>query len=695
MKIIKFIQAHIHFLILLFWFLAVLFVNIHVNLFKYKGFDFGKFDLGNMTQMVWNTLHGRILYLTDYFGSNVPRWSMSHVDPILLLFVPIFAIYQHPLTLVYSQVLLVLSACFIIYKLGILEIKSKTASLFIALSYLLYPSIGYLTAQTGFHGVTAVIPFFLGAFYVFEKMYLENSFTRKNLTIFWVLLILTMSGKEQLPLYVFLFAVFIFIFRRTRETLRLAVTMATVSAVWFILAFFVIIPATAHYRIESYQRFAKTLDLQETTTRDVENDNYFLSRYESFGDSYVNVFFGIISNPDKAIRVFFGGDKVENFTRTFEPVLYLPFAYPQLLMLSLPDFMINYLTTAGGIGTAETENHRISMIIPVLFISIVYAIAFLGRLFGRKSAKAVKTLHVVISVCLFAMSARTTFSYNNPVYLWLNQSLSKRFSMIPVFAKFDPETAKVQDLQVGTVHRIGNLDNKDIECANRVIEMIPDDASVSGPDYLGAHLSLRETYAIFPALYLEADYVVVDVFSRKIFTILNIDTDAVKEVVERILRSEDYELLTGCGNLFVFKNVGPHQKDSRLPLQERFEYAEKFRYEIFNSLFVVDFTIPQEVVRGVSSKATIVYRRSENVDINGYILYMTYLNTETGELYQAANLPSFSILEPANWDTGTYYVENIEIAMPKYMDAGNYRVFVGMSNKIRTRNLYLGDVLVK
>ena len=92
------------FVILSFFVMLFFLVNVRMNLFSYNNFDMGKFDLGNMAQMLWNTMHGRFMYLTDYFGTNLPRWSMSHVDPILLLFLPIFALFQHPLTLVFSQV---------------------------------------------------------------------------------------------------------------------------------------------------------------------------------------------------------------------------------------------------------------------------------------------------------------------------------------------------------------------------------------------------------------------------------------------------------------------------------------------------------------------------------------------------------------------------------------------------------------
>ena len=80
----KFLKENIPFAFLLLFCVGLLAVTIKMNVFRFNNFDFGKFDLGNMTQMVWNTQHGRFMYLTDYFGTNLPRWAMSHVDPILV-----------------------------------------------------------------------------------------------------------------------------------------------------------------------------------------------------------------------------------------------------------------------------------------------------------------------------------------------------------------------------------------------------------------------------------------------------------------------------------------------------------------------------------------------------------------------------------------------------------------------------------
>lgn len=707
------------FIIALFLFSAGVFaITVRMNIFRYNNFDFGKFDLGNMTQMVWYTLHGKPLYLTDYFGTNLPRWAMSHVDPILLVFVPIFALIQHPLTLVFSQIILVMSGAFLIYKLAELKLESKIAALFLGLAYLFYPAIGFLNAWTGFHGVTAVIPFFIGAFYVYELMHSENKFTTKREVVFWLLLILTMMGKEQLPLYVFLYGVFIALFRFQKtpkfqnksfwefikslaiyKNVQIGVTMMVVGLLWFYIAFFVIIPAYADYRVEGYQKFAETIELNTEVATDVANPNYFLSRYAEFGDTYTEVIIGMITQPGELVKVVFGGDKSENLTQTLAPVAYAPFLAPQVFVIAFPDFLINYATTAGGIGTSEIINHRISMIIPVLFISTIFSILFVSGwvtwLFQKNpKLKSIPRSYIAIllSAIILGTNIHTSFSYGNPVYLWLTQAIQKRLT---VFAKEDTEVGLKQDIEVGERFRLSPLDNKDRECALKVVEFIPDDAVVTGPDYLGAHLSMRETYAIFPALYNEAEYVIVDVFSQKILRILDLDVSMVRDVVADVIKDPNYELQLGCGNMFVFKNVGPHGKPQLLPLQERFVFEEKTDLEIFQSLTVVDYSFPEKISRGEHFEAEFVYVKREEERLDAYILFVSFINDKTGEVYQVANLPSFSLNQLGNWREDRYYLENMDMVLPEFLEPGNYRIFTGINNNIRTRSIYLGDIVVE
>jgi len=701
----KYVKENFFFLLLILISLMVLAVNIRINVFKYNNFDYGKFDLGNMTQMVWNVAHGNGLWLTDYFGTNLPRWAMSHVDPILFLFVPIFVIFPSPLTLVISQLILVVFSSLLVFKIAQLHLKNDLAAFLMGFAFLFNPSIGYLTATSGFHGVTAAIPFFLGAFYIFDRMYYNDEFSKKNLVLFWILSIITMAGKEQIPLYTFLYGLFIIFLRNTgverfkdffkTKSGKIGLALSTVSLVWFIAAFFIIIPLNAHHRVAGYEKFAEIIELNDSTARDVALPNYFLNRYEEFGKSYSEILLNMVINPQKSVRVFFGGDKVLNFRRTFEPYAFLPFAYPAVLIMAVPDLVINFMTTAGGIGTAEITNHRVSMIIPVLAIATILAIKYLSKFL--KDEKNRKTLSIFFSGVVVLFTLYTANYYNNPVYLWMRDATKKKI-ISKVFAKYDKNLTK-RDLEVGDVVKLSELEYKDIDCAHQIVNIIPDGASVSGPDSLGAHLSMRETYAIFPALYNEADYVIVDVFARKIFTILDVETSIITDIVENLIKTPNYKMELGCGNFFVFKNVGSHKKEELLPIQERFDYPERLSYEFFQGVDIVDYEIPEQFERGQDSSIKMVYYREgsgskKDTDLQDYLLFTSFVNKKTGEIYQLANLPSFALRETGGWVDGRYYIEQIEIVMPKFVEAGEYYVFVGMGNSIRTRSILLSTVQV-
>src|SRR3989304_3845774 len=205
MVINDFIKKNKYLLVLAFLSFVFAFVNIRMNVFSYNNFDFGKFDLGNMSQMLWNTLHGKFMYLTDYFGTNLPRWAMSHVDPIILLFLPIFYFFPHPLTLVFSQVILLSLASLVVYKIARLELQSDFLAFSVGVAYLAYPALGFVTAKTTFHGVSVAVFFFFVTFYLFEKIYQSNSTKKVDWVLAWIFLIITMAGKEQIALYLFFF----------------------------------------------------------------------------------------------------------------------------------------------------------------------------------------------------------------------------------------------------------------------------------------------------------------------------------------------------------------------------------------------------------------------------------------------------------------------------------------------------------
>ncbi len=688
-------RARLYLPILIVFNLLVFALCVKINVFRFNNFDFGKFDLGNMSQMVWYTLNGKLMYLTDYFGTNLPRWAMSHVDPILLIFIPVFIFFPHSLTLVFGQVILVLSSSIIIYKLGDLILKSSFAGLLLGVAFLFYPAVGFLLAWTGYHGVTAVIPFFLLAFYIFEKMHLSQNFSLRNRLVFWVMIIATLAGKEQLSLYILVYGVFIAL---ARKNLKYGLTLITLGAVWFVVTFVVIIPHFAPYRVDGFKQFSEEIQIDSTLGQDVGKDNYFLSRYSEFGDTYLEITLGILFNPSKSVEIFFGGDKLENFNMTMAPLLYVPLLAPLHLAIAGPDFLINYLTTSSGIGTAEVYNHRVSMIIPLLFIACIYFIAFFAKYLER-FFKVTKIYTVTICAALLLISTvYHSKKYENPVFLWLFQAVQKRISYVvpDVYAQNEDKWLGLyKQAVVGEQIRVPHMDTKDRSCASKIVKTIPDGSSVSGPDYLGAHLALRETYALFPALYTKADVVIADIFSQKVFGILGINRDILNDLVGNLIKHPDYELASACGNLFVFNKVGPHNKTDKLPIQEYFRYEEKFNYPVSLSLYVVDYDFPTTLEVGKTKPARFVFIKRDDDSLTDYFSFISLVNVKDNSLYQVANISSFGLKTLGDWEEGMYYEEKLDLAVPKFVEPGLYRAFVGITNQSKTRSLYLGEVVIK
>lgn len=697
-KMKHFISINIFNLIIIFFMILIFSSMVKINLFRYDNFDMGKFDLGNMTQMAWYSLRGKFMYLTDYFGSNVPRWSMSHVDPILVLFLPFFALIPHPLTLVFAQNVLVIMGAFILYKLTILKTQNKFLGLFLSLSYLSYPALGFLLAWTGYHGVTPAIFFFLLFFYIYEKF---NTISKSDFNLYQSLVLLIiagvcMSGKEQIPLY-FVMASFYIFFTSIHK--KFATILFSVSLVWFVLCFFVIIPYFAQDRINSFENFVEELQLDTSEVPNIYSSNYFLSRYSEFGNSYSEILTNMILNPIKTASIFTSGDKLDNLHLTFGPVGYLSFLHPLVISIAFPDLLINYSTTQGGIGTSEIYNHRISMIIPVVFLAILYGISFFQKFFSLILVKEVykKFLSLSISVLgLLIFLNNIYFSMyvgeKNPIFSWIVEAVNKR-----VFAK-TTELDKIKNLEVGKVYRISPLENNDRECVSKIIEKIPPLVSVSGPDFMGAHLSQRETYAIFPANLNHSDYLIVDVFSKKLLRILELDYSLNKDFLSTVLNNPNYDINMVCANFLVFKRNSEKLDVSDrnlLPIQKLLNVKEDFSYEIFNGLYLVKSDFPKNLNLDTYLDMRYTYKRKESKNLNGFNLFTTMIHKDTGETFQFVNYPTFVYTDISGLNPDIYLEEKFKVKLPSYLEIGHYHIFVGMDNGINTRSLYLGEVSVK
>lgn len=120
-------------------------IGIYVALFTYlsflKFFSFAYYDWDFASEhiILWNTLHGRWLYY-PFLEQNI---FGAHLFVVIWLLLPIYALCQHPLTLLFLQSLFFGLAAYPLYLFAKLSLD-RVFALLVCLAYLLYPSIGFV-----------------------------------------------------------------------------------------------------------------------------------------------------------------------------------------------------------------------------------------------------------------------------------------------------------------------------------------------------------------------------------------------------------------------------------------------------------------------------------------------------------------------------------------------------------------------
>jgi uncharacterized membrane protein len=145
-----------------------------------------------MVQSIWNTLHGHFLEGTTATGRQSSRLGF-HVDPFLLLFVPLFWIWSSPILLLVVQVLAVVSGALPVFWLARKHLDSSRAAAHFAFAYLLYPATQFnaFTIGDGFHSVSLALPLVLYAVWFLDE---------DRLVAFSVVALLAFTTKEEIPL---------------------------------------------------------------------------------------------------------------------------------------------------------------------------------------------------------------------------------------------------------------------------------------------------------------------------------------------------------------------------------------------------------------------------------------------------------------------------------------------------------------
>jgi uncharacterized membrane protein len=138
-----------------------------LSMLRHRAFETGRFDLGNMVQAVWFTAHGHPLRVTNLNGDQALRLG-AHLDPVLILFAPLWWIWPSPDLLLVAQSIAIAFGALPVYWLAHKHIGSRRAGIGFALAYLLYPPTTWL-ALNEFHPGGLAMPALLFAFWYLDE----------------------------------------------------------------------------------------------------------------------------------------------------------------------------------------------------------------------------------------------------------------------------------------------------------------------------------------------------------------------------------------------------------------------------------------------------------------------------------------------------------------------------------------------
>ncbi len=660
-------------------FILILFLFSHkLSIDRYNNYVYGKFDLGNMNQMLYNTTRGNFMELTGYFGKNFKRWSMSHVDPSLLIFVPVNIFYTDASFLLFAQSLAFALSSFLLFFIAKKRGLGVWQSAILGSLIMLMPISGYILVWTTFHPLILAMPFLLGIIFIL-LFYPKPS--KKHLTFFYIFAVLFILSKEELGL-VLLFLVPYFLFTSSKKYKKHILIIGLLGILWSLFSFLYIIPSYSKERVEGLQKFVEYAQItEEGDIPRFTGKNYFLYRYEKLGSSYLEIFKNIFLKPNVFLKVIFTKEKIETFYKLLNPIAYSLLFSPFLFIASIPEILIQLLATEKNIFSIT--NHRLLILIPFMVLSVLELWIFFKKKFSFKIA----TIYLLF---VFLISFYFSLSYKSPLLYTPYVKISQKLSLPNVFATHT-ETEKPKE-------EFKNLIEP--KCVDFLLSKISKNDKISVPQPLGAKTSDRSFNALFPSGLDSANVVIADLYARKLMDLLDLDIKYNAKAVNTFISNNPVKLEYACGRFFLLRKVPKNEAGFgvikkwdgidyrtlpllRLPLElidppySIWDYD--YSYDKQNNTLTVKYIYTVGEVKDRDKLFTYTIIKSKN---------------NPKERWQFAHFPSFYYKDINDFPVGEFLYEEFTIKVPDYISKkGLYNVYAGLGTSRENDSLGFIDVL--
>ncbi len=288
--------------------LLALFVG-SITIVKFLNHRTPNFDFGIFSQMYHYMKETFIPYTTCERDMLLSHFAV-HFSPILYLGLPFYLIFPHPSTILAVQAVAVALGIIPLYKLSKHFNLSNNKTLAIIIMYALHPTV-IANNFYYFHENCFLTVFLLYLFYFAEK---------KKAIPTYIFALLTMMVKEDAPIYVLFFGLYLLLANKSKIK---GAVLCSMSVVYFAVV---------------------------TKLMSIYGHGIMTYRYENFifeeNGSIYSVILNVIKNPTYVFDQLLKAEKLEFLILMLVPLALLPFAIkkPSNLVLLFPMVLINLMT---------------------------------------------------------------------------------------------------------------------------------------------------------------------------------------------------------------------------------------------------------------------------------------------------------------------------------------------------------------
>lgn len=494
------------------------------------------------------------------------------------------------------------------------HLLNDTWGIIFVVIYLIYPAVGY-TNLNEFHPES---------FLPFIQFFLLYFFIKNDFKKFSIFLFLCLFSKENMALIVIMLGFYALI--RKRENKWVILPIAAGSA-WFLFYLAVLSPALSNGKINFYDF------------------------YGHLGGNLGQIIVTMVLHPVQVVKTMFLPYKLHYLLDLFGPLSFLSLLSPSILLITLPNFLQHLLS----LRTTEVSLafYYPSEVLAFIFVSAVFGLNFLFR--SGRIQKLRISCYIIVSAVAILFSIRL----GPQVYLF--KELYRAYSLTDDartkddFIRQVPQGAAV----ISTFQLMPKLSDRTdrLYSFHRVLE--------------GRYHSKKDF-----ELPSDIEFALVD-FTDPLTFATFFSSQANKRNILSFVKENQWGPLGAEGNFVFFKKNSPKNlsicdtgffPESGNPVHATFD----------NDIELIGYVLDKEALQNSRKlKISFFWKALKKID-GDYWLFAAISDREGCFLYNAIHPLCYRVYPPNTWKSGETVKEDYWLTMPRYLDNGSYRLYVGL-----------------